>query len=44
MDLEPLRVPLSLLRWSRRPAVDDDLGALVLADISSVAPVLGYNC
>ena len=44
LDLEPLPVAHSFLKWAIKPVVDEDLGTKILAEIGEKQPVLGWNC
>jgi hypothetical protein len=44
LQLEPAKVPVSVLKWIENPVVDDDLGDKILVEISNEVLVLGYSC
>jgi hypothetical protein len=43
LQLEPARLPVSLLRWIAKPVPSDDLAADILAELATSIPVLNYS-
>jgi hypothetical protein len=43
LDLEPARIPVSLLRWIDKPVPDDDLADRILAELAKGGQVLNYS-
>ena len=44
LDLEPCRIPASILRWVSAPSASYDLGHAILLELSASMPILGYSC
>ena len=43
MNLDPLKIPQSILKWACNPQPDDQLGARILEEIAKSREILGYN-
>jgi hypothetical protein len=43
LQLEPERVPVSLLRWIDKPVPDDDLADRILKELARAGPILNYS-
>ncbi len=43
LNLEPARVPKSLLKWAVKPVVDDELGSKIVKDLAREIPILGLS-
>jgi len=43
LQLEPARIPASLLRWINNPTADDELGHRILMELSERTPLLRCN-
>jgi hypothetical protein len=43
LQVEPVRVPVSLLRWIDKPVPDDDLADRILVELAKDGPILNYS-